>query len=107
MVSEYNVTECLYDSMAFGSECSPSNAFEFVLWLNRLISKVPVQFQDSVQIDFSAGYNYGDPIGTLTVYYMRDETDAEKAERVAIANRRRAIEIQHAKETLARYGVDL
>jgi hypothetical protein len=82
-----------------------SNAREFAIWINSEIEKVPCEYRESAQIDFTPDNNYGDPIGNIKITYHRPLNDAEQKAADAIDEQDRINQIRRAKATLAKYGV--
>jgi hypothetical protein len=59
----------------------PEGLAEFREWVDDLLEGIPEEFRDSAKIQIDSTTSYGQSLATVTVSYVRPETDEEAARR--------------------------
>lgn len=66
----------------------PSSAIEFFAWVDSIKNKIPSEHLAKAQIQFGYSRGYYDSVETtVSVFYIREETAKEKAERILEENK--------------------
>jgi len=85
--------------------------YKYVNYLKEILNCIDDELKESAEIEFDHYENNGSSMVKQIITYVRPETDEEMSERESkeklVKERRRDMEIKRAKETLAKYNVEL
>lgn len=77
------VKEVIYSEEKYLPEWPSDNAVEFLAWLQKKVSTVPVEYREEVKIDIQAARGCHDDYDIeLSLFYYRPETEVEKENRL-------------------------
>lgn len=101
----------IFDGSIYNDDWPPTNAIECAGWFADKVASIPPENRDTATVIFDADVDCdGVASPTLTISYLREETDAEAIDREVAAFRaeceRKTKELRALEELKAKYEVD-